>query len=517
MASDQTFDVVIVGSGVGGGAAALRLARTGLSVAVLERGEYLPREAANWDPAAVFPGQRYVDKGESWSFNGSAPERPSAYYYVGGATKMFGGVMMRLRERDFGELEYADGRSPAWPIQYKDLEPYYGEAERLFNVHGKAELDPTEPPRVHGLPYPPVDHEPGMEQLIYKLRDQGLQPFALPLAIQRHSGGSCLRCATCDGFPCKVDAKSDAEIALIRPALAYPNVTLFTRTKVDRFDLGSDGKSIAAVRGSRDGEELTFRAKTFILAAGAINSAALLLRSAQGSFEQGLANSSGVVGRHYMAHNSSVIMALGTNRPGTVFQKTFGLNDFYFGDRDYPYPMGNVQMIGKVHGPMLQHRLPFLPSGIRQAIAEHSVDWYAQSEDLPHPDSRVTVGRGGDIALTRVPTNLGAHRELIKRTKRFMHAMGFPIVLVEGLGIKTTSHQCGTIRMGKNPGSAALDPFCRSFDHPNLFVTDGAFFPSSAGVNPSLTIAAQAMRAADHIIRTDFGVARPISSMAGAA
>lgn len=504
MTSKLTFDVVIIGSGVGGAAAALRLAPSGASIAIVERGGHLPKELENWDAQAVFVDRRYVSRDEKWSFDGAAPERPLAYYFVGGATKVFGGVLMRFRERDFEAIEYPDGISPAWPIQYRDLAIHYQSAEKQFGVHGQAGEDPWDPSIVP-LPYGPIEHDPAIGTITRQLANRGLKPFHLPLALQRHVGGGCLRCGTCDGFPCMVDAKSDAEVALVRPALAYPNVTLLANTLVTRLELSKDGKTIGRVVATQNGSELALTAKVFVLAAGAINSAALLLKSAQGSFDRGLANSSGVVGRHYMAHNSSVIMGIGAKRTGTLFQKTFGINDFYFGDADYPYPMGNVQMIGKVQGPMLKARLPFLPGSMRQAIADRSVDWYAQSEDLPHPESRVTVDARGSIHLDRKVTNFESHRQLIKRTTGIMRSLGFPVVVTESLDARVTSHQCGTVRMGVDPGAAALDPFCRSYDHRNLFVTDGSFFPSSSGVNPSLTIAAQAFRAADHMMREDLG------------
>jgi len=414
-------------------------------------------------------------------------------------------------ERDLQEIEYPDGRSPAWPIGYQDLEPYYGEAERLFGVHGHTGVDPTEPATTSQLPFGPVDHDRPIEQLIYQLRDRGLRPFSLPLVLQRHSGGACVRCGTCDGYPCRVAAKLDAELALVRPALAYRNVTLLDNSMVTRLELDPASNKISRIVGLRDGQEFSLRAKIFVVSAGAINSAALLLRSAVGRSPRGIANSSGVVGRHYMAHNSSVVMAVGLKKTGTVFQKSFGVNDFYFGDERYPHPMGNVQMIGKMRGPMLAHRTPMLPPRLRQAIADRSVDWYLQSEDLPHPDSRVSVGADGSIRLDRKVTNLRSHKELVKRIRGLMRSLGYPVVLSEMLGPRTTSHQCGTVRMGTDPRQAALDAFCRTFDHPNLFVVDGSFFPSSAAVNPSLTIAAQALRVADHMLYEDFGIGQGAS------
>lgn len=499
-----TYDVVIIGSGVGGSAAALRLAGSGLSVLVLERGTSLPREAENWDAEEVFVNRRYISRDEEWSFNGAAPEVPLAYYNVGGASKLFGGVLIRLRERDFETLEFPEGVSPAWPVSYNDLAPYYDIAEQHFGVHGLAGEDPTEPPRAGTLPYPPVPHERRIAALLDGLRAGGLKPFHLPLSLQQHPGGNCVRCNTCDGYPCRVDAKGDAEISLLNKALAHPNVTLWTKAKVERLRLEAGGGRISHIEGHRSGELFSINAKVVVLAAGAINSSVLLLQSGEGRFADGLANSSGMVGRNYMAHNSSVLMALSPGRTDIAFQKTFGINDYYFGDAAYPFPMGNAQMIGKLQAAMIAGQTPYLPNFLRKELVRHSIDWYLQSEDLPDPSSRITVDGNGRIHFARKLSNLEPHRQLVARISAQMKRLGFPIVLSQLLGAKTTSHQCGTVRMGSDPGTSPLDPFCRSFDHPNLFVVDASFFPSSAGVNPALTVAAQSMRSMDHLLATDF-------------
>ncbi|HWU00602.1 MAG TPA: GMC family oxidoreductase [Terriglobales bacterium] len=500
----STYDIVVIGSGVGGSAAALRLAASGLSVLVLERGVSLPREAENWSAEEVFVKRRYIARDEAWSFNGGAPELPLAYYNVGGASKLFGGVLIRLRERDFDEIAFPEGVSPAWPVTYADLEPYYDVVEGCFGVHGLASEDPTEPPRKSPFPFPPIAHDDRVAGVIDGLRTAGLKPFHLPLSLQQHPGGNCIRCGTCDGYPCRVDAKGDAEVSLLNKALAYANITLWTQAKVERLRLESDGDRISHIEGTRGGSPFSVSAKVVILAAGAINSAALLLRSADGRFKAGLANSSGMVGRNYMAHNSSVLMAFAPRRMDISFQKTFGINDYYFGDAAYPYPMGNAQMIGKLQAAMIAGRTPYLPNLLRREAVRHSIDWYLQSEDLPDPASRVTVGTDGRIRIDRQLSNLEPHRQLVARISTQMKRLGFPLVMTETLGAKTTSHQCGTVRMGHDPATAPLDPYCRSHDHTNLFVVDASFFPSSAGVNPALTVAAQSMRVVDHMLATDF-------------
>ena len=496
---DLQYDIVIIGSGVGGGCAALTLADTGARILILERGERLPREAQNWDAEAVFADLRYRSR-ETWYDGRGNPFRPGQYYYVGGHTKFYGTAMFRFRERDFEALEHEEGVSPAWPIRYTDLEPYYAIAERLFMVHGQAGEDPTEPARSNPYPFPPVPHEPLMDRLFEKLKARGLKPLHMPSAIDLRAGGKCIRCGTCDAFPCRVDAKGDAEVCLINPALAHPNVTLQTGSLVTRLITDDSGKRIVAVDVERGGQTLRISGRLFILSASAINSAALLLRSANDKNPNGLANSSGVVGRHYMNHNCTAFMSL---MPLTVndtnFPKTVTVNDYYFGGNADRWPLGNLQMLGKIQEPMLRGAIPQVPKFVRNQLARHSVDWYVMSEDLPHPESTVKPRADGSIELNWRRTNLKPHRRFVEIAKRLIKDIGFPIVLSRPFGEDTPSHQCGTVRFGSDPATSALDPHCRAWDHDNLFVIDASFFPSSAALNPALTVAAQSLRAAQYI------------------
>lgn len=500
------FDVIIIGSGVGGAAIAHCLAATGASVQVLERGQRLKREDRNWDPEEVYANACYK-AAEEWVDADGNPFRPGQFYYVGGHSKVFGTTMFRFRREDFGELEHEGGLSPAWPVSYDELEPYYAEAERLLGVHGEAGRDPTEPPRSGPYPFGPVPHDPEIAPIEERLAAQGLKPFPLPTSVQYHDGGACIACDTCDGFPCKVDGKGDAEVSLLNPALKSPNVNLATGIHVDRLVTDSSGKRIVAVEATRDGEPVRLEADLFVLSAGAINSAAVLLRSANDVCPGGLANSSGLVGRYYMNHNCSAVMALKPfHRFRTRFQKSLSLNDFYFGDGDvYAQPMGNIQLLGKIKEPMLRDALSFMPKAGREWLAGHSTDWYVMSEDLPDPESRVTVTDEGGIRLSWRRTNQNAHRKLVKRTKRMLREAGFPFVVSRAFSKETPSHQCGTVRFGDDPKTAPLDPFCKAFDHQNLYVIDAGFFPSSAAVNPALTVAAQALRAGEHIAKAELG------------
>jgi choline dehydrogenase-like flavoprotein len=501
---DSPPDVVIIGSGIGGGTLAYSLVQHGLRVTILERGGFLPQEPENWDVNAVFFRQRYVPQ-ETWLDQEGIAFRPGTYYYVGGSSKMYGGAMLRLRQQDFEVLEHADGFSPAWPIRYQQLAPYYDLAEKLYSVHGAAKADPTEPPDVPRYPFPALEHEPVIERVACALRNQGIRAFPLPLAVQRHPGGACLRCRTCDGFPCKVHAKSDAEVAAIKPALASGRLSVKIHARAARLILTSDGRRVNAVEYQSNGCMERISAPIIVLSASAVNSAALLLGSACDKAPHGIANSSGVVGRNYMAHNNTALMSIGWQINATDFQKTICINDFYFGDGEFKYPMGNIQGLGKLQVGMLTAKQKYLPSFAADLLAQRSVDWWIMSEDLPDPENRVIL-QGDKIRLHYTANNMAGHNRLTEKTISLMRKIGFTLNIAKHMGGLSVSHQCGTVRFGNDPCKAALNEFCRSFDHENLFVVDSSFFPSSAAVNPALTIAAQAIRVADHIAKVDFGV-----------
>jgi len=497
-------DVVIIGSGVGGDTLANRLVQHGLAVTILERGDYLPQEPENWDVNAVFASQKYVPL-ETWLDKEGTAFRPGTYYYVGGSSKMYGAAMLRLREKDFEELEHAGGVSPSWPITYRQLAPYYNLAEQLYGVHGEAGVDPTEPSDVPPYPYPALDHEPVIEQVASALKGQGIKPFPLPLAVQLHGGGPCIRCKTCDGFPCKVHAKTDAEVAAVTPALATGRVTLKTNAKATRLVLTNDGRRVNAVEYESGGRIERITAPIIVVSASAVNSAVLLLRSTGDKAPKGVANSSGLVGRNYMAHNNTALMSIGWKINHTNFQKTICINDFYFGDSDFKYPMGNIQGLGKLQTGMLTAKQKYLPKFVGDRMAERSVDWWIMSEDLPDPENRVLL-EGDTIRLHYTANNMAGHKRLADKACSLMRKIGFKLNIMKHMGGLSVSHQCGTVRFGSDPSKAALNEFCRSFDHDNLFVVDASFFPSSGAVNPALTIAAQAIRVADHMAKADFGM-----------
>jgi choline dehydrogenase-like flavoprotein len=520
--STTHYDVIIIGSGAGGGTLAFRLAPSGKRVLLLERGGYVPREQDNWSSRAINVEAKYHTK-ESWRTADGQPLHPHTNYYVGGNTKFYGAALFRLRRADFGELRHHGGLSPAWPIDYDDLEPYYTEAERILHVHGERGEDPTEPPARAPYPYPAVSHEPRIQKLHDDLVRAGHQPFHVPIGVmldeQNARTSPCIRCRTCDGYACLLHAKADAEVCCVTPALRHRNVTLVTDAFVSRLETGPSGREITRVHVTRNGAPETYTADIVVVSCGAINSAALLLRSANDRHPNGLANSSDVVGRHYMGHVNSVLMALSREPNPTVFQKTLGLNDFYFGSREWEHPMGHISFVGKLDAVALSAGAPpFAPGFTLEQMARHSLDFWLTSEDLPDPDNRVTLDRDGRIVLSYKPNNEEAHRRLTAKLKSLLnhldcheHLLPRNLFVGQRIPLAGVAHQNGTIRFGRDPRTSALDVDCKAHDLDNLYVVDGSFFCSSAAVNPALTIAANALRVGDHLLER-LGASRPVAT-----
>ncbi len=493
----HSFDIVIIGSGAGGGTIARELAGTGAKILIVERGDFVPQEDQNWNPVSVWKDLRYRTS-ETWLDEHGAPIRPYTHYCVGGNTKFWGTVMYRLRPQDFLAAEHADGVSPAWPIDYGTLAPYYDRAERMYDVRGQAGADPTEAPR-GPYPHPPVPHSRVVGGLVEQLKAMGLHPSPLPLGLR----GNCVYCNTCNSFPCKIHAKSDAEVCGVRPAVQSPNVTLWTSSKARRLITNVTGKRVEAVEVERGGIVTKVAAPLVIVSCGAVNSAALLLRSATDAHPTGLANSSGLVGRRYMAHLATMMQGFHPFRTNdTVFQKTVAINDFYLKGPTGGYPLGQIQSQGRTHGVMAQTVVPQVPVWAYDAWVARGVDWLAMTEDLPRLDNRVTVEHDGRIRLQYRPNNLNAHRQLVDEARKILRKLGFWIVMTHSHKSKNTTHQCGTLVFGTDPKHSVLDTHCKTHDLDNLYVVDASFFPSSAAVNPGLTIVAQAIRVADHIKTT---------------
>ena len=512
---DKRFDVIIVGSGAGGGTLARQLAPSGKSILILERGDWLKREAANWDAEAVFVQNRYVSP-DTWYDRSGRPFQPQVHYFVGGATKMFGAALYRLRKEDFGELRHHDGISPAWPISYDELEPYYARAEQMYHVHGLRGRDPTEPPASGPYPCPPVSNEPRIQQLFDNLTAAGYHPFPAPCAVmldeQNMAYSTCIRCQTCDGFPCLVHAKSDAETVAVRPAVEFPNVTLLRNAKALKLHTNANGTAVTEVVADVAGQRDVFRGDIVVVSCGAANSAKLLLMSANDKHPNGLANGSDQVGRNYMFHNSQAVLAISLEPNATIFQKTIALNDFYFGMDGFEYPMGNIQMTGKSLGPMYRGEKPLetalLPMGLLDNLARHAVDFWLTTEDLPDPENRVTVNQTGNLTLSYTPNNQVARQKLYDKLKSMLSVLGMhPHLIPRNIYMKTEipiagcAHQAGTCRFGADPKTSVLDVNCKAHELDNMYVVDTSFFVSIGAVNPSLTAIANSIRVSDHLLQ----------------
>ncbi|QQM30636.1 GMC family oxidoreductase [Martelella lutilitoris] len=485
---NRSPDVVIIGSGMGGATLAASLAPSRAEIVILERGEQIPDDAPARDPDRIYRNSAFRS-GETWLDGQGKRFSPGNYYNVGGNSKFYGAVLLRYRRQDFQAMEHEGGISPAWPFPYEVLAPYYMAAENLYRVRGDATSDATEPAHDGPYPFPPVPDEPAIAAVRKRLGKAGVRPFTLPLGVDidtwlSHGADGW------DGYPDIRSGKMDAETCGLSAALSHDNVTLVTGARATGLEAEPGGRRIIRVSYDKDGETVTLTPRFVALAAGAVQSATLLLKS-------GLANSSDQVGRNFMNHNASALIAYDPRFVNdSIYQKTFGINDWYLSDGHNGPPLGNVQLLGRVVPKILKASVPSLPMAACRHISRHAVDLYAISEDLPDPDSRIVV-KGDDIQLIWRRSNMAAHQKLVEKTKKTLKAAGFPIVLSRLFDGRVPSHQCGTARIGSDPKTAVLDPDCRSFDHENLFVTDASALPTSAAVNPALTVAALAMKAAD--------------------
>ena len=512
----ETYDLIIIGSGAGGGTLAYALANTGKKILILERGQELPVEPQNWDPKAVFVDQRYRTK-EQWLDKKNKPFTPNTNYWVGGNTTFYGAALMRMKKRDFEAVPHFDGLSPAWPLSYTDYAPWYEQAEKLWRVHGQRGIDINDQPDDPPYPHPAVMDDPGVAKLKKHFEGIGWHPSPLPLGIDRDEAhpqtSHCVRCTTCGGYPCMLKAKSDARSIVLDPIRDLPNVTILTGHKVTRIETDGAGKVVTGVVTQTDTGTQTFRGNLYALAAGAANSAAILLQSRSANHPDGLANRSGLVGRNYMFHTTSAVISVLADRFDSTFPKTFAVNDFYFGEPDFPYPMGQIQLLEYMSGQTLQGQIAdiippaLLPDFMMDDVARHMVAFLTMSEDLPREENRVTVNETGQIKLDYTPNNLAANLRLTHKLEHGLkgfslrqHTLFEPHFEIDQLlPLYGTAHQCGTIRFGRDPSTSVLDTDCKAHDLDNLYVVDSSFFVSSSAVNPTLTIVANALRVGEHL------------------
>ncbi len=509
--ANNHYDVIIIGTGAGGGTLLHRLAPSGKKILVLERGSFLPREKANWDSKQINQNRRYTTS-ETWYDKNNKAVHPITHYYVGGNTKFYASALQRFRKRDFEKVIHEDGISPEWPLKYDDFAPYYTQAEKVYEVHGKRHLDPTEPETNEEYPFPPISHELYVQEIHDRLKDNFLHPFYVPLGIKLNEANrhlsACIRCDTCDCFPCLINGKSDADINCVRPAMAYADITLLTEAKVLRLHTSASGREITGVEAEIAGQHQMFSADIVVVACGAINSAVLLLQSANDKHPNGLANSSNLVGRNYMYHNNGVVISFSAQQKPTVFSKTLAIYDFYWGDKDFPFPMGIVHSRGNVDKDLIAtYGPPFIPSFIPEELAKYSFSWWIISEDLPDINNRVCI-KDNKIILDCTNNNMKAFNRLMQRwietLKLINQRNQIPLLslyLKHQIDLEGVAHQCGTCVFGEDPTTSVLNINCRTHDVNNLYVVDGSFFPSSAAVNPSLTIMANALRVGDHLLK----------------
>ena len=509
------YDYIIVGTGAGGSTIAYKLAQSGKKILIIERGDFLPKETDNWNPKVVYTEGKYRTK-EKWVDKDNQEFEPFTHYCVGGNTKMYGAALLRLRESDFGEVTHYGGVSPAWPISYNDLEPYYTTAEKLYHVHGQRGIDPTDPPSSEPYPFPPIAHEPRMQEIFDNLKKAGINPAPIALGVRLPTDNTTQKATVnlslFDGYPDPTETKADSHVVCLNKILDDDNVTLITNHTVEKLRTDPSGKKIEeVVCKNKDGEEITFKGKTIIVSCGAINSAALLLKSKSEQHPNGLANSSGMVGRNLMIHNNGTVVAISKKRNDSEFQKSFYIADFYHGAEDSDLPLGTIQLMGKTDPDTLKDELKEINPTKKfdvEDVAHHSIDFFITAEDLPDHENRVTVDESGKIKLSYTQNNTEAYNKLREKLISLMDHMdceegyckdnayvGFK------LGVSGVSHQNGTCRFGTDPKTSVLDLNCKTHDVDNLYIIDSSFFCSSGAVNPSLTIIANALRVGDQILK----------------
>lgn len=505
------FDIVIIGTGTGGSTMAHKLSSTNKKILVLERGGFIPKEKQNWDPHEVVNNGRYRPN-EQWYDKDDKPFKPFIHYNVGGNSKMYGAALFRFRESDFKAVEHYGGMSPAWPFGYETLKDYYTQAEKLYSVHGKRGADPTEPPDQAEYPLPPLAYEPLIKDLDTKLKNIGLKPFPLPMGIRLPQDYTTTEAPVVlenfDGFPDPTDSKADGHVVCLRPALVNKNITLLTHAYVDRLETDEEGKKVTRVVTEVKGEKMIFNAGVVIVACGAVNSAALLLRSANSKHPAGLANSSDQVGRNLMLHHNGCLVAFSKKKNDCVFQKSLGIADFYHKSEGEQFPLGEIQLMGRNDQDTILWMGETLFPGVGyEKLKEMSIDFWLTAEDLPSADNRVTIREDGSIKVSYTRNNYTAYEKLKEKLKEIFTKLGetdsdYRDVKWGGydLDISGMSHQNGTLRFGADPAESVLDLNCKAHDLDNLYVVDASFFPSCGAFNPALTIAANALRVGDHII-----------------
>jgi choline dehydrogenase-like flavoprotein len=504
------WDAVIIGSGFGGAMTAHRLIAAGARVLMIERGDWVPRGEQAWLPGASLELTPAYAKDIPYRCDaGGHGKLIGGYACVGGPSVYYGCVALRFRERDFtGDRDVVGDSGAAWPYRYDELEPYYGEAERLLRIAGDDTGDPTAPRRAAPYPFAPARLARVTEHVVDSAVALGLSPFRLPLAIDHTR---CIACRTCDTYACAIEAKNDVATTLIRPLVAR-GLALMTGTVVVRIEVEAGVARRICVVHKATGERETIAARHVIVAAGALGTAHLVLASRLDELSPARA----AVGRYLLRHDNAMLFGLYGERPDREhrFHKQIAIHDWYFGDpggdpggdADGLTKLGGVQQMMTPPVALVRAHLP-RPLRALAAFTEHLTGLLCIAEDQPQAANGCSVDWSVRDAygLPQLvidhrysPRDREASNALVRRAKRVLEHTGAMTSYTHR--VKTFSHALGTLRMGTDPETSPLDAVCRFRNVTNLWITDGSALPMSAGVNPSLTIAANALRAADAIV-----------------
>ena len=494
---DRHYDIIIVGSGAGGGTLAGALTRQGRSVLLLERGAAMALSDQNVADVDLLRKDRYHPKDERWFGPDGDPFAPQTSYSLGGNTKIWGAVLERMREQDFGDLQLQEGVSPAWPFDYAHLAPYYDQAETLYRVHGQAHVDPTEPSRRKDFDHAPRPVVPFLEQLREGLQRHGCKPYDLPLSWSES----------------EEDPSGDAQLFGLDNA-EQSKLDIRTKAKVLRLHVNPSGREVKRVETDVDGEIWLFSSDLVVLAAGAINTPVILLRSGSERHPRGLSNKSDQVGRNLMNVQLTSILQRSAEANSGRYARSLGINDYYWGDKNVNFPLGHIQSAGGVlqdalfaeSPPVLSLISKLIPDFGLERLASRSVAWWAMTEVLPDAENKVWLNKE-QIRINYLHNNLEAHDRLVYRwidtlksveadpvtkvvTSEPVHPRGEAPLSVVG-------YACGTCRMGEDPVASVVDADGKCHELENVYIADNSVFPSCPSVGPGLTTIAMALRMAE--------------------
>ena len=523
---DHHYDCIVVGSGAAGATLASELTKQGKWVLLLERGGQLPLEEQNIQGVDLFKKTKYHPPNEKWFGPDGDPFSPQTAYALGGNTKIWGAVLQRMREREFGEVRLQEGISPSWPFEYDEIEPYYELAENLFQVHGKSGIDLTDPPRKNKYRYKPREPERFLERLREDLLRNNCHPYELPISWS----DTVDRKEEEEDYPsCSFFTRGDAQLFGLYSS-KREQLELKTNAKVIRLHVNPTGRAVKGVEVDIAGDLWLFSGDIVVLAAGAINTPIILLNSKTIKHPNGLANNSGLVGRNLMNLQMTCILQRAREDNSGSFKKSYGINDYYWGDKNVNYPLGHIQSGGGVlqdalfaeSPPVLSLISKLIPEFGIKRLASRSISWWAMTEVLPEPENRVFL-LGNKVRINYLHNNLEAHDRLVYRwldTLKSVESDVKTTVVTQtpthprGLApLSVVGYSCGTCKMGDDPLTSVVDRNCKCHELDNLFIADASIFPSSSSIGNGLTIIALALRLAERL--TSDKIQRPLICRGG--